>query len=78
MGDPVLKQDEVELLFADAALAAWQIDRNANPGYTVEEGLASTRGIVFEPQCVGRDANGMLPDGTTEEGFVQIDDIEIF
>jgi hypothetical protein len=65
---------EVEVLFADLALAFWQEDA----GYAVDEGLATTRGLVLEPQCVGRDDTGMLPDGTTDPGFVQIDDIEFF
>ena len=69
---------QVEVLFADTALAVWRIDQQVNPGYTVDEGLATARGLVFEPQCVGRDANGMLPDGTTDDGFIQLDDIEFF
>jgi hypothetical protein len=69
---------QVELLFADAGLAAWQIDQGVDPGYTLDEGVASARGVVFEPQCVGRDTSGMLAEGTTDAGFVQIDDIEIF
>jgi len=29
-------------------------------------------------QCATRDASGQIPDGETEVGFVQIDDIEFF
>jgi len=34
--------------------------------------------VVFEPQCLGRDTAGQLPDGTTDTGFIEIDDIEFF
>jgi hypothetical protein len=69
---------EVDVLFADIALAAWQIDDGVDPGYTVQDALTEATGLVFEPQCVGRDDTGMLPEGTTDAGFVQIDDIEFF
>ena len=69
---------EVEVLFSDAALAGWVIADGLDPGDDLQSVLAAVTALVIEPQCVGRDDTGQLPDGTTDEGFVHVDDIEFF
>jgi hypothetical protein len=66
------------VLFADLALADWQITDGVDPGYTVQDGLETAKGLEFHAHCVGRDDNGFLPDDTTDEGFLVLDDIEFF
>jgi hypothetical protein len=68
----------IELLFAEAALSPWRIEQEIDPGYTRADALTVASGFTIEPQCVGCAPSGMLPDGTTDEGFVQLDDIELF
>jgi hypothetical protein len=69
---------QIEVLFADAALQDWVTTEGRDPGDDLQDILAAATALVFEPQCVGRDTAGQLPDGTTDAGFVEIDDIEFF
>lgn len=63
-----------EVLFADATTPSWGgvIDDS------LPEILASVAGLYFQPQCVGRDGGGFLPEGKTDTGYVDIDDLEFF
>jgi hypothetical protein len=64
----------VEVLFADLELPSWATD----PGYTAADAQSAATGLVFAPRVVGVDSGGFLPDGTTDAGFLRIDDIEFF
>jgi spore coat protein H len=69
---------QIEVLLADAAIQDWAITEGRDPGDDLQDILATTTGLVFEPQCLGRDTAGQLPDGTTDAGFIEMDDIEFF
>jgi spore coat protein H len=70
---------QVDVLFAEAQVPAWAVDQGVDPGDNLADILSTASGLVFHPQCVGRsDADGQLPDGTTDPGFLEIDDIEFF
>jgi hypothetical protein len=69
---------QFEVLFADAAVADWVVADGLDPGDDLQAVLATATALVIEPGCLGRDETGQLPDGTTDAGFVQIDDIEFF
>jgi hypothetical protein len=64
----------VEVLFADATTPSWggPIDDS------LPDILATISGLYFQPQCVGREASGLLPAGTTDTGFVDIDDLAFY
>jgi hypothetical protein len=69
---------EVELLFEDAALPAWAIAQGRDPGDDFADVLATVASIAFHPMCVGRASDGFLPEGTTDLGFLAVDEIEFF
>jgi hypothetical protein len=64
----------VEVLFEDATTPSWggPIDDS------LPDILATISGLYFQPQCVGREASGLLPAGTTDNGFVDIDDLAFY
>jgi hypothetical protein len=64
-----------EVLFANAAIPTWATD----PGDKRSDVLAAVSNFSFQPICNGRDnASGQLPAGVTDNGWVEIDDIEFF
>ena len=63
-----------ELVLDEAALPSWAGDDGEN----LEAALKSAIALVFRPEGVGRDANGLLKAGTSDPGWVQVDDIELF
>jgi hypothetical protein len=69
---------QVEVLFADAALADWVIDQGRDPGDPIEDILATLNAVVVQPECVGVGITGLLGDGVSDAGFVVIDDLEFF
>jgi hypothetical protein len=64
----------INLLFADAALPAW--------ARATGDQLATIRqrvdALAFHPMCNGRDGDGLLAEGTTDPGFLELDAIELF
>jgi spore coat protein H len=69
---------QVDVEFADALVPSWAVDQGLDPGDNLAEILATVSGIVFHPQCAGRADDGQLPEGTTDPGFLEIDDIEFY
>ena len=69
---------QVEVLFADAAVQEWAVTQGRDPGDDLQDILATATALVFEPQCLNRDATGFLPEGTTDVGFLHVDDIGFF
>jgi spore coat protein H len=64
----------VELRFATAGLPAWAHatgDQLPNIRKRVEA-------LAFHAMCNGRDSGGLLPEGTTDPGFLELDAIELF
>ncbi len=45
---------------------------------SLPEILATMSGLYFQPQCVGQDISGFLPEGSKDTGYVDIDDLEFF
>jgi hypothetical protein len=63
-----------EVLFASAAIPSWAAD----PGDQLTDILATTASISYQPQCNGRDVSGQLTAGITDNGWIDVDDIEFF
>jgi len=63
-----------EVLFANAKIASWAKD----PGDKLTDILATVSSINYQPQCIGRSSSGFLPSFTTDNGWIEVDDIEIF
>ncbi len=63
-----------EVLFANARIPTWAKD----PGDKLTDILATTASISYQPQCNGRGSTGLLPAGTTDNGWIEVDDIEFF
>jgi hypothetical protein len=67
----------VELLFQDAAIPSWAAADG--PSDDLQNILRTLSGVVFFPNCAGRDlATGQLGPGVTDPGFLEVDQIEIF
>jgi hypothetical protein len=64
----------VTVLFAEAMVPSWADD----PGDSLVEVLQSATGLSFRPQCNHVEGNGHLPAGVTDDGWLDIDDIEFF
>jgi spore coat protein H len=64
----------VTVRFADAKVPGWAVD----PGDSLADILRTASGLTFRPQCNHRDATGQLPAGTTDVGWLEIDDLEVF
>lgn len=62
------------LHFEELAVPVWATD----PGDDLARILASVSGLVLQPQVNGRNADGQLGADVSEEGFLQIDNIEFF
>ncbi len=67
-----------EVLFADAEAQGWAITEGRDPGDPLDAVLRSVTGLLFHPECVGRNSAGFLAEGTSDVGFLQIDDLEFF
>ena len=63
-----------ELLFAEASLPVW-----AHPtGDQLPAIRARVEALALHPMCNGRDSGGLLAEGTTDAGFLELDAIELF
>ena len=64
----------IEVKFAEAETQPW--------GGVVNDSLpliqSTVSGLIFQPQCVGRDATGQLPPDVFDTGWFDIDDVEFF
>ena len=72
------KPMEVEVRFTDASIVSWAVNQGRDPGDNLGDVLAAVNGIEFSPQCNGRKINGQLSRGSTDKGFIRVDDIEVF
>jgi spore coat protein H len=68
------KPVQIEVRFEDASLASWATKK----GKGLQPVLANVTGIIFSPQCTGRELNGQLGNGKTDKGFIRIDNVEFF
>jgi len=64
----------VEVRFAEAAIPTWAAD----PGDELDTILGNVTGLTFHPLCTGQEPGGQLPEGTSDPGFVAIDDLLFF
>jgi hypothetical protein len=64
----------VSVAFADAEIPSWAAD----PGDSLSDVLRNATALMFRPQCNHLDGTGHLPAGFTDDGWVDIDDIEVF
>ncbi|MBN1612147.1 MAG: CotH kinase family protein [Polyangiaceae bacterium] len=70
--------NQVDVKLAEAAVPSWAGDQGLDPGDNLADIVSAASGLVFHPQCAGRANDGQLPDGTTDPGFLEIDDIEFY
>jgi hypothetical protein len=68
----------VEVQFANASVQSWAVDQGLDPHDDLDAVLATVTALAFNVSCVGLDASGFLPQGTTDEGAVELDDLEFF
>lgn len=66
--------NQIEVLFAEAALPDWA----GEPADDLPAVLATLTGLVFFPKPAIPDDSGLLGEGVTEPGFLEIDQIEFF
>jgi hypothetical protein len=64
----------VTVSLADARVPSWAVD----PGDSLTAIQQTASALIFRPQCNHVDGTGHLPAGTTDNGWVDIDDIEFF
>jgi spore coat protein H len=64
----------VTVQLADARVPGWAVD----PGDSLTAILQTASALIFRPQCNHVDGTGHLPAGVTDNGWVDIDDIEFF
>jgi len=64
----------IELPFADASLPAW-----AHPtGDQLPAIRQRVEALAFHAMCNGRDSAGLLAEGTSDTGFLELDALELF
>jgi spore coat protein H len=63
-----------EVRFAEAKYPSWARD----PGDSLTTILQTANALMFQPLCVARDSSGQIPDGVTDNGWLDMDDIEFF
>jgi hypothetical protein len=61
-----------EVRFANATIPTWAKD----PGDQLSDVQAAISAVSLQPQCNNRGADGQLPAGTSDDGWVEIDDLE--
>jgi CotH kinase protein len=71
----IVGKQRTELILVSSDLAP--ADRAAPPGRTLAEVLAAVSALIVSPTALLADADGLLPEGRTEPGFVRVDDIDI-
>jgi hypothetical protein len=64
----------VEVRFAEARIPGWATDAGDN----LTNIMATASALQFQPICAGRDGSGQLPPGVIDDGWLDLDDIEIF
>jgi len=64
----------VTVSFANAKVPSWATD----PGDSLAGVLQSATALMFRHECNHVDGTGHLPVGVTDNGWVDIDDIEFF
>jgi len=62
------------VLFANARVPSWATD----PGDSLTQVLQTVAGLTLQPICNSRDGGGQLPAGVTDNGWVELDDIEFY
>jgi spore coat protein H len=65
---------QVELRFSDAKLPAWA---HATAD-VLSRVLARVENVAFQAACAGRDAEGFLPLGASDTGYLEVDELEFF
>lgn len=69
---------EVEVLFADAKVQSWATAEGSDPHDDLNAVLSQVTGLAFHPYCLGRGDTGFLPTGTTDKGWLAIDNVQFF
>jgi hypothetical protein len=65
----------VVVKLVNAAIPGWAATRPNPPHDDPKAVFGTATGVVFRPQPVGVGSSGFFPPGTTDTGFVQIDDV---
>lgn len=64
----------IEVRFDAAAIPSWAVATGDERDLI----LSRASGLAFQPSCAGRNASGYLPEGSTDQGFFQLDRVEFF
>jgi len=64
-----------DLRFSNAKIPAWT---SATATVSLSDVLANLMSVIFMPLCKGVDSTGQLPAGTTDSGWVELDDVEFY
>jgi hypothetical protein len=64
----------IEVVLADAKVPSWATD----PKDDLQAILKYVTGLSFQPNCIGRNGSGQLPDGVTDVGWIDIDAVEMY
>ncbi|HET9955336.1 MAG TPA: CotH kinase family protein [Polyangiaceae bacterium] len=76
---PVSDQSRlVEVHFADAKVQSWAVDQGLDPHDDPHEVLGTMIGLALNPSCEGRNSAGFLPEGSSDDGQIELDDLELF
>jgi hypothetical protein len=69
---------QVEVLFEEADIPWWGYDQGQERNAELQEVLGAVLAVLFSPRCLGQDTAGFLPEGTTDQGFIEVDNFEFF
>jgi len=67
-----------ELLFAEAKVPSWAVAQGTDPKDDLSKIQSTVAGLAFHPYCLKRNSLGFLPDGVTDAGWVEVDDIQFY
>ena len=69
---------EYVVTLATAAIPSWRLGQSPQPVPSTDRNAVFNQmtGLVFRPQAINRNSSGTFPDGVTDRGYVEIDDIE--
>lgn len=65
---------EISVVFSTAKIPSWAKD----PGDDLTGILQAITALNIKPQCAARDGSGQIPEGASDKGWVDMDDIEFF
>lgn len=69
---------DVDVKLLDAGYEPWVAEQNKDPKVPLSAVLTAANGIQLFPQCANRGSTGFMPDGYTDEGYLEVDSLEFY